>query len=199
MSEDDRDRTERRTRPSLSVRRFEPDDTPAIQHLHELAFEELPTDPDDIPGTEDLQDVEGSYLDVGGEFLVGVLSPTAVEASLELSSIDDRLRVDDGYLVAMGGYLPSAAGYDDERSIEGGAELHRMRVAPAVQRLGYGRELLAALERRIEAAGFDPILATTARRQAAAVAFYRSEGYEIVDESTSGPYRLVHFEKWLSD
>ena len=41
------------------------------------------------------------------------------------------------------------------------------------------------------------MLATTARGQRAAVAFYADEGYAAVGESTEGDYELVHFEKKL--
>ena len=173
----------------LRCRSFDPRDASAVQRVDELALAETETDPDDIPGSGDLADVAGSYLDRGGEFLVGVLpEPLDVEDSTDITTHD-------GSIVAIGGYLPSEAGYEDERTVPGAAELHRMRVHPAAQGRGYGRDLLAALESKIAAAGFDPILATTARRQQTAIAFYPSAGYEQVGESTMGEYKLVHFEK----
>jgi GNAT superfamily N-acetyltransferase len=175
----------------LRLRRYDEQDAAAVWRLHELAMEPTATDPDDIPGTEDLRDVEGAYLETGGEFLVGVL-PGA-----DAGTGTDTPTVGDGLLVAMGGVLPNQAGHEDERSVAGAAELHRMRVAPAYQREGYGRELLHALEKWAREAGFDPLLATTARTQPAAVEFYRQEGYEAVGESTEAGYRLVHFEKSL--
>lgn len=182
----------------LKIRRYEPTDATAVQTLHELAFEDVPTDPNDIPGTEDLREIEAAYIDAGGDFLVGVL-PTGSDV-LEPGRHDrlgEALRVRDGVLVAMGGFLPASEGYEDERSIDGAAELHRMRVAPALKRRGYGRKLLGALESSIRTAGFDPILATTAKRQHAAVRFYRSEGYERTEESSSGEYTLIHFQKQI--
>lgn len=85
---------------------------------------------------------------------------------------------------AMGGYLPTEAGYDDERSVRGAAELHRMRVAPTHQGQRYGRAVLAELEARAVDAGFELLLATTAARQRRAVAFYPAAGYREVDGST---------------
>jgi ribosomal protein S18 acetylase RimI-like enzyme len=174
---------------ALRLRRYDPDDADAVWRLHELAFRPGDTDPGDIPATDDLRDVEGAYLDRDGEFLVGVVPEREAGEAVP--------RVEDGALVAMGGYLPNEAGHEDERTVPGAAELHRMRVAPAHQREGHGRRLLAALEERIRAAGLDPVLATTARRQTAAVAFYRAAGYELVGESREGEYELVHFEKPL--
>ncbi|MFB6191904.1 MAG: GNAT family N-acetyltransferase [Haloarculaceae archaeon] len=172
-----------------SIRRYDPRDAEAVWRLHELAFRDLPTDPSDIPGTDDLRDVEAAYLDAGGEFLVGVLPDG------EASPAAPRTR--DGALVAMGGFLPSAAGHDDERTVEGAAELHRMRVAPAHQGAGHGRAILDALEDGIREAGLTPALATTAKRQERAVAFYAAAGYARVGTSTEGDYELVHFEKRL--
>lgn len=177
----------------LHLRRYDPRDEAAVWRLHEQAMAPTATDPEDIPGTEDLRDIEGEYLDAGGEFLVGVLPDTEDAADAHSPAPE----VHDGALVAMGGFLPNEAGHDDERAVAGAAELHRMRVAPAHQRDGYGRALLVALEERAREAGFDPVLATTARTQPSAVEFYREEGYEPVGESREAGYDLVHFEKSL--
>jgi len=175
--------------PPLDLRAYDPRDADAVWRLHELAFRDLDTDPDDIPGTDDLRDVRGAYVEAGGGFLVGTVPAASAAPGVP--------RVHDGALVAMGGFLPSEAGHDDERTVAGAAELHRMRVAPSCQRRGYGRRLLRALEAAVRDAGYDPVLATTARRQTAAVNFYRDEGYATVGESTEGDYELVHFEKPL--
>lgn len=175
---------------SLTIRQYDPADEAAVWRLHELAFEDLATDPDDIPGTEDLRAIERTYLDAGGDFLVGTLPQSAPSGQAPA--------VEDGTLVAMGGFLPAEAGHEDERTVPGGAELHRMRVAPSYQRRGYGRRLLKALERRARSAGYEIILATTARRQQAAVNFYAAEGYRRVGTSTTGEYELVHFEKQVA-
>ncbi len=180
----------------LRLRRYDERDAAAVWRLHELAMEPTATDPDDIPGTEDLRAVGERYLDAGGEFLVGVL-PEADEGVTAESRVASAPAVHDGLLVAMGGVLPNEAGHDDERAVAGAAELHRMRVAPAYQREGYGRELLHALEGWAREAGYDPLLATTARTQPAAVEFYRQEGYEVAGESMEAGYELVHFEKSL--
>jgi GNAT superfamily N-acetyltransferase len=173
----------------VRLRRYEETDADAVWRLHERALADAGTDPGDVPGTEDLRDVEASYLEAGGEFLVGVLP--------EAEAAPAAGRVADGALVAMGGFLPSEAGHADERTVEGAAELHRMRVAPAHQRQGYGRQLLAALERRAREAGFDRLLATTATRQRASTRFYPAEGYTETGRSTHGDYELIHFEKEL--
>ena len=161
----------------LNFRRYRPGDADPVWHLHEWALEEAGTDPADLPGVKDLRAVEATYLD-DGDFVVGI----AAEARRD----ERRLRTDDGVLVAMGGFLPSEAGHEDERAVAGAAELHRMRVAPTRQGSGHGRVLLKTLEKRAAAAGFDRLLATTAARQAAAVELYESAGYDRVGASTYG-------------
>jgi ribosomal protein S18 acetylase RimI-like enzyme len=179
--------TEQGDPPTLSLRPYDRRDADAVWRLHELAFRDLATDPDDIPGVEDLRNVQGAYVESRGAFLVGTIPAAGPEVP----------RVHDGALVAMGGFLPSEGGHEDERTVSGAAELHRMRVAPSCQSRGYGRRLLRALEDAIRDAGYDSVLATTARRQAAAVEFYASEGYAKTGESMEGDYELVHFEKKL--
>jgi ribosomal protein S18 acetylase RimI-like enzyme len=60
-----------RDRPSgATIRRVEPSDIGAVLALNERAMKQEGTDPEDIPGIEDLQRVEERYLDSKGEFLV---------------------------------------------------------------------------------------------------------------------------------
>lgn len=179
-----------------AFRRYDPRDSGAVVRLHEWAMREAGTDPDRIPGSDDVHDVQSSYLDAGGEFLVGTIGgdgwqdPTAPR--------DQLPETFDGWVVAVGGFLPNEAGHADERTVPGAAELHRMRVAPPCQGRGYGRALLEALERRVGAAGYERVLATTARRQERAVTLYDRAGYAVAGESTFGEYDLVHFEKEVS-
>lgn len=189
---------------SIHFRRYDPRDSDAILALNEWALREVGANPDDIPGNEDLHDVTEAYLDTGGDFLVGVRpddvghNDTQDEQPVP-GERHDTLQTFDGLLVACGGFLPSEEGHEDERTVPGAAELHRMRVAPTTQGNGYGRALLAELERRAARAGFDPLLATTSLRQEAALSLYRSAGYTEVDRSTFGEYELVHFERPVAD
>ena len=196
---------------NLRLRQYERRDSDAVAALDAWALGETQTDPEDIPGREDIHDIEAAYLDSGGDFVVGVLKrdsecgrrlgDRAVETGDGATTVETgngaTVETGDGCMVAMGGFLPSAAGHDDERTVAGAAELHRMRVAPPCQRRGYGAALLAELEARAAAAGFERALATTAARQQAAVAFYPAHGYDRVGTSTYGAYDLVHFQKEL--
>lgn len=180
----------------IRFRRFDPRDADAVVALDEWAMGETATNVADIPGYEDVRDVESAYLDAGGDFVVGVIECREDVMGDQAETADGRrLETSDGVVVAMGGFLPNEAGHDDERTVAGAAELHRMRVAPPCQHRGYGRQLLDELERRAVAAGYPVLLATTAKRQERALRFYPSAGYELVEESTFGEYELVHFEK----
>jgi len=172
----------------IQFRPYRSSDSDAILTLGERALIDAGIDPADIPGREDLLDVKGSYDDVGGGFVVGIVeTPPA--------SLPTELQTEDGWLVAMGGFLPNEHGYEDERTVPGAVELHRMRVAPACQGEGYGVKLLQELETRIAAADFPLILATTSEKQQRALDFYPAQGYRTVDSSNRNGYTLVHFEK----
>jgi len=172
----------------IQFRPYEPADSDAILTLGERALVDAGIDPDDIPGRDDLLDIKRSYDAVGGGFIVGIVEhpPGSLPPALETS---------DGWLVAMGGYLPNEHGYEDERTVPGAVELHRMRVAPSCQGHGYGVALLRELEARIAAAGYPLILATTSEKQQRALAFYPAQGYQTVESSERFGYKLVHFEK----
>lgn len=178
---------------SIRFRRYGYPDQEALEYLNRWALQEMGTDPTDIPGHDDLADIPGTYFEAGGDFIVGIgdgqeLSPERARA----------LETEDGIVLAMGGYLPNEAGYADERRVDGAAELHRMRVAPPVQRRGFGRALLNALQRRAQAAGFLTLVATTAARQQPAVKFYSSNGFAEIERTSYHEYELVHFEKHLA-
>jgi ribosomal protein S18 acetylase RimI-like enzyme len=128
----------------------------------------------------DLDDVQGSYLDPGGEFLVG--------------EIDDEI-------VAMGALRPAtdylAAFLEDlpERT----ATVKRMRVDPAHQRRGYGQALYDELEAR--ARDVDAFVLDTTPGQTAARRFYETNGFREarrVDTEFGGePIELCLYRKTL--
>lgn len=152
------------TEATDQIRRFEPGDTDAVVALHGRALAAEGTDPDDVPGTRDLQWIEAAYLERGGEFLVAEVG---------------------GELVAMGGLaVDDAVG-----------ELFRIAVAPGHQREGYGSALVDALERAARERGVERLVLTTARRQDAAVRFYRARGYAETDRERYDGYELIRFEK----
>ncbi|MEV6849692.1 GNAT family N-acetyltransferase [Actinoplanes sp. NPDC051411] len=95
-----------------------------------------------------MADIDGSFLAVGGDFLVAEL---------------------DGHLAGMGGF---------RRGPGGDAEVLRVRVHPATRRRGVGRALMTELERRAARAGRHRMCLDTATNQPEAMAFYEALGYQ---------------------
>src|SRR5579872_6336700 len=100
----------------IVFRRFRPEDKDAVQRLHVAALESTNAYITVENYYADLDDIEGTYLPNGGEFLVGEL---------------------DGQIVAMGGFSPKS---------ETTVEMRRARVAPHLQGAGIGPHLLALRE-----------------------------------------------------
>ena len=131
-----------------------------------LPLPPLPEPPAEFPW---LADIEGAFIDAGGEFLVGHV---------------------DGDLAMMGGIRPT----DDVQ-----AEVKYLRVHPAMRRRGSGRLLMRALEEAASDLGFQQLHLDTASNQPEAVAFYRSLGYEEVgrESQPEWTWTLVYFRKQL--
>jgi ribosomal protein S18 acetylase RimI-like enzyme len=144
----------------LTIRQYRPPDRGRVLELHETAMRDVGAFVEGAP-EPDLDAITESYLDSGGEFLVG-------EA--------------DGQIRAMGAFRPvegfTAEVLDDlpERK----AELKRMRVDPAHQRQGYGQQLYEELERRARSAGYTAFVLDTTPTQTAARAFYEENGFKQV-------------------
>ena len=117
------------------------------------------------PWDDDLTMIPATYLESGGEFLVG---------------LEDR------QIVAMGALRKT----NDDR-----AEIKRMRVHPSAQRRGLGRRVLRGLERRAIELGYRTLVLDTTVQQQAAQALYRSEGYEETGRGRAGPFELILLEK----
>lgn len=177
----------------LAVDRFDPTDAVRVRELHHEAFRDAPEYVPDAPD-EDLTDVEGHYLDRGGEFLVG--------------------RVD-GRIVAMGAALPAdveepIARYGDVAEHPGlaGAPtpvalLKRLRVAPAARRNGYGSQITDALFEWAREEGFRSVALDTGAANDVARGFSEAHGFECVDERTIdfGPMaqKLAFYRKRIAD
>lgn len=143
---------------------------PNIGHTADLGAPLPLLTPDGAP-TEfpDLGDTKSSFLDAGGDFLVGEL---------------------DVHLVAMGGIRPN----NQEQ-----AEVNRVRVHPAFRQQGFGSALMRALEDSARLLGFRELHLDTATNQPEAVAFYRSLGYKEVGRESrrEWTWALMYFTKSL--
>jgi N-acetylglutamate synthase-like GNAT family acetyltransferase len=106
-----------------------------------------------------------SFVDVGGEFLV-------VEV--------------DGRIVGMGGIRANGARQ---------AEVLRVRVHPAMRRLGVGRALMNSLEAAAGELGYGELHLDTTVDQPEAIAFYTALGYAEVGRQSFPEWELVFFTK----
>ena len=163
------------------LRRYEPRDREAVWDLHRTALREAGSNPEDVPDNDDIRDIEGNYLDAGGEFLV-----------VELPGDGGGTETADGEVVAIGGLA-----VDGEDIPADASELLRIAVHPDHQRAGYGTRVVAGLEDAARERGLDRVVLWTAQRQRSAVRFYRARGYEGTDHRTEGEYELIRFEKAL--
>jgi ribosomal protein S18 acetylase RimI-like enzyme len=152
---------------TLVVRRFSEEDTDAVWELHNAALASTDAHVGNGPWDEDVRDPGSSYLQRGGEFLVGIV---------------------DGDLVAMGAYVPV-----DSRTIE----IKRMRVLSGVQRNGYGTTILRELEVRAREARHEIARLDTTREQVAAQKLYLANGYHVIGTGKTGRFETVIFEKEL--
>jgi ribosomal protein S18 acetylase RimI-like enzyme len=153
--------------PSLTLRRYRPDDDARVWHLHTTALAAIGALAPAGPHDADLQAIADVYLATGGEFLIGEL---------------------DGEPVAMGAFRPLG---------DGRGELRRMRVHPAHQGRGFGQAVLGALEARAGELGLRTLVLDTAVQQTAAIGLYRKNGYALVAEREHLGFASRRYEKRL--
>jgi GNAT superfamily N-acetyltransferase len=149
----------------LRIRRYEGGDREPVWRLHDIAMREAGIHLGEGSWYDDLHEIQNVYLGDSGEFLVGI--------------VDDEV-------VAMGALKRTAAGR---------AEIKYMRVAPRLQRCGFGREILIALERRATELGYETLHLDTAVRQSAARRLYENNGYREVSRAKKGDLECVFYEK----
>jgi GNAT superfamily N-acetyltransferase len=149
----------------LHIRRYEPSDKRVVRRLHDDALNEVGAHLG--PGTwdDDLDDIEGVYLESGGEFLVGILER-------EVVAIGALKRVS-----------PNAA------------EVKRMRVRPGLQGRGYGQAILDALHRSAAGLGYTTLHLDTTVQQRVARRLYLKNGYREVGRGSIGPFECVFYER----
>lgn len=167
----------------LSIRRFRSPDVPRLQELNETALRQVDAYVEGVTDG-DLGEIAESYVDPGGEFLVGE---------------------GDGKIVAMGALKPVDP--DDgtcfaANRLESGerpaAEITRMRVDPDHQQQGYGTRMLERLETRAHDLGFAVLVLDTTRRQVGACRLYERFGYERIDVVQWREYEVCCYRKRLS-
>jgi GNAT superfamily N-acetyltransferase len=149
----------------LHIRRYEPGDERAVRRLHNEALNEVGAHLGTGPWDDDLDDIEGVYLESGGEFLVGEL---------------------EGEVVAMGAI---------KRVSPDAAEVKRMRVRPDLQGRGYGQAMLDSLHRNAAGLGYTTLHLDTTVQQRAARRLYLKNGYREVGRGSVGPFDCIYYKR----
>ena len=153
----------------LNIRRYRPEDLEAVWEMHLEGLDAVGARMEYPSLDEDLGRIEETYLEGGGEFLVGTVG----------------VRV-----VAMGA-LKRTSGWR--------AEVKRMRVRPGCWRRGYGQEVLSALERRAAELGYDTLHLDTTVGQTAARRLYEKNGFREARRAPLGGFECVFYEKDLRE
>jgi ribosomal protein S18 acetylase RimI-like enzyme len=152
----------------LQVRRFQAGDALAVRQLHHGGLTAAGAHLGRGQWDQDLDSVPTTFLDDGGEFLVGLR---------------------DARLVAMGGvrHVTDTVG-----------ELKGMLVHPAFQRRGYGRLILTRLEDRAGELGYRRLRLDTMVTQTAAQRLFGSAGYGAVGRGELAGTDVIYYEKRLA-
>ena len=151
----------------LETRRYRSSDQDAVWALHRLALEDTGIYVTHGSWDEDLYQIEATYIEDRGEFLVGTL---------------------DGRIVAMGAIRKTST---DQ------AEVKRMRVHPDFQRRGFGQAILDALETKARDLGYKTLHLDTSVKQPAAQQFYAKNGYAETGREKRGRFTLIFYKKRL--
>lgn len=151
----------------MEIRRYQPRDADAVRRLNDEVLRDAGTDPADIPHPDDIADVQGAYLDTGGEFLVSEVDGRVVGMG--------GLRVDgtDGELFRMRVAI-------DEQGEGIGSELLGALETAARER---GVERLSAW--------------TAQRQSAAVAFYPKHGYDRVATATRDPDYTLVHFRKEL--
>ncbi|MQY06358.1 GNAT family N-acetyltransferase [Actinomadura macrotermitis] len=171
----------------LRLRRYRAADHATVLDLHRAGLAQVGLRPGDgVYYEHDLFRMEDLYLTNNGEFLVGEL---------------------DGRIVAMGGLrradlIPGGSaraygGFSVGTPELGVAEMVRLRVRPDVQRRGYGRAVVQALEERAAEIGYRLLRADTTEHQGPALALYRGFGWTETRREPIGGIVNIYLEKRL--
>ncbi len=153
---------------TLALRRYQGEDADAVRGLHDLALMAAGVHLGRGPWDEDLDAIPATYIDTGGEFLVGF--------------VDRRL-------VAIGA-LRHVSQTD--------AEIKRMRVHPRFQRRGFAHAVLAQLEDYARQHHYRRLRLDITLLQIAAQRFFEQEDYREVGRGEVAGVAMIYYAKRLT-
>jgi GNAT superfamily N-acetyltransferase len=163
----------------LKIRRYQPNDNKTVKELHyagitqmvELIPEEerlIPPPDDEHFIDSDLDDIEGTYINNRGDFLVGL---------------------EDGEMVVIGAI---------RQATETCGELKRLRVRRDRQRQGYGEAMMLRLIERGKELGYRELVLDTLESNLPARRLFEELGFIELHRERKGPAKLIIYGKKLS-
>ncbi len=152
----------------FTLRRYTSNDREAVERLHVEAMLQTGAYLGRGPWDDDVYAIEQTYLENGGEFLIGEW---------------------DSVFVAMGAL---------RRTTPERAEIKRMRVHPDYQGRGFGQIILTALEARGRALGYTTLHLDTSTLQLPAQKLYERNGYLPVGRDNYNGVEVILYEKALT-
>lgn len=177
-----------------TIRRYRPADRNPVWRVHDAALRDsaMEFSPE---YNRYLRHVPAEFPDAGGEFLVATLDGVA----------DGGSGAGDGpHVVGIGGYQPlsylAGSGEADfpaeAEPVEATARVRSVAIRPDHQSAGVGTELMAELERRADADGFDRLILKTTESLVGARRFYESLGYRPAGEAVPDGSAETHLWYW---
>ncbi|MFH1368631.1 MAG: GNAT family N-acetyltransferase [Elusimicrobiota bacterium] len=149
----------------ITYRRYKKSDCDAVGELHLAALQSAGVLVSRGPWDDDLNDIEGIYINNQGEFIIAEL---------------------EGVIIGMGAIRQVS---------EGIAEVKRMRVEPGFQGKGIGSQILIMLEKRAKELDYKELQLDTSSKLHRTQKFYTERGYVEFDRQTKGDHDLVFFKK----
>ena len=151
----------------FTLRRYQPSDKEAVEYLHVYAIQQTGAYLGRGPWDDDVYEIEKSYLNNQGEFLIGEW---------------------DGTFVAMGAFRRTSS----ER-----AEIKRMRIHPDFQGRGFGQLMLTELIARARLIGYKTLHLDTSVLQVPAQKLYEKNSFREVGRDIHQNIEVVLYEKQL--
>jgi len=151
----------------LLIRRYESRDHEAVLRLHRDGLTQVGADAGPGPWDADLDDIESSYLNAGGDFVVAIVGDE---------------------VVAMGAL---------RRVSDTTADLKRLRVMRELQGKGVGRRIARLLIDRGRELGFTRLTADTTSRQLPAQHLLRELGFAETRRQQFRRFELIYYEREL--
>lgn len=161
----------------LVLRCYTPADQETVEHLHIAVLQQTGAYLGRGPWDDDMYAIEETYLNNGGEFLIGECN---------------------GRVVSIGAL---------KRTSEIRAEIKRMRVHPDYQRRGYGQRILKELEARARVLGYQILHLDTSFLQIPAQKLYEKNGFcevgrdsyqQQVGQDRYQPLEVILYEKEIA-